>query len=883
MLKPGILSAGVLARNRTSRYWNTLISATVEDAAPTHLVMTFSKTFTLNASDLTITGITATILSGSWTGSVYTLVLSTDVTYVDSLTIVYKGTYSKSVTNNVVDPARALKYTSISRFSLQETQSGQNLNADLLSPVSAYLSGETAPQMILPDITGLNAVGAFSIYIDGYTFDNTYNQTIFDRLGTTSTWLQTIFLGRSLCVDVSGYSPVTSRWQFSNFLNNGRFELLIIFDATQAKATRVQIYYNGTLISPDIVPSGTATTTTGTPSSPTNCIGGINVSNYTMKGHINTFGLWNTVQTLANCRIGTNSPLCFYPGLWSGVDVSGNGKHITTFTSVIMHRGCCGWHYDYGYTLYNDGGSNSLMIPYNNAGNPVITASTYTVHGITYNKISEHIANPVTTLRGDLDVYIDFDPKCTSNSLLYLFNRSDIWFFSSSGRGATYDSSRPYAFNNTDLNRQTLTAFYNMPHQFFVYPKFNGNSVDNRDYMIELFVLSFTILTPNKINAILRYTNDYGKVTVGTQIMGYEGALTDFNADPYIEYKVNTFRWEAVKGTKVFATKNKTLWISNDGGTTFTGVFKQDLVYSVAYGDITFSYIWANGNISFFTRNKAYLANSDLSVINEITVYESNGTTPITDRAGTMYYNQMPQADVMYDSNGAEILVWGNYCNVSWSGHTALAEDNIFCATNNGANIRVAYKWGVNPNTGCPGDAGNANYCRHNHFVIQNPVTGKFYGGTGDLVDETHLIEGVFNPTNNTWVWNILQSGLSWIFSGAKFRSGVFYVTTDLAGGLLTLTGSNFVTQTVIKQLVTPDAGVFAVMDDNYVIYTGENAQEIRTFNGVTLYGLAINALFGMTMYQGRQKVNNWYLFDGYQRIFPDFAPNGSQVLIRIK
>jgi len=81
-----------------SRNW-TPLTLVVEDAAPTHVVITFPSAKTVLASDFTIAGFT--VNSGSWTGSVYTLVLSTAVADGDSLIVVYAG-ISYPVTNNVL-------------------------------------------------------------------------------------------------------------------------------------------------------------------------------------------------------------------------------------------------------------------------------------------------------------------------------------------------------------------------------------------------------------------------------------------------------------------------------------------------------------------------------------------------------------------------------------------------------------------------------------------------------------------------------------------------------------------------------------------------------------------------------------------------------------
>ena len=83
-------------------YWAGLISATVENAAPTHVVLTFPTAQTsLGASDFTIAGFT--ISSASWTGVVLTLVLSEAVMNGQSLTVTFLKTGGTAVViNNVI-------------------------------------------------------------------------------------------------------------------------------------------------------------------------------------------------------------------------------------------------------------------------------------------------------------------------------------------------------------------------------------------------------------------------------------------------------------------------------------------------------------------------------------------------------------------------------------------------------------------------------------------------------------------------------------------------------------------------------------------------------------------------------------------------------------
>lgn len=90
-----------------SSYWATLISATVENAAPTHVVLTFpAAQSSLGASDFTIAGFT--ISSASWAGAVLTLVLSEAVLVFDgNLTVTFVTTgETATVTNNVADDGK---------------------------------------------------------------------------------------------------------------------------------------------------------------------------------------------------------------------------------------------------------------------------------------------------------------------------------------------------------------------------------------------------------------------------------------------------------------------------------------------------------------------------------------------------------------------------------------------------------------------------------------------------------------------------------------------------------------------------------------------------------------------------------------------------------
>ena len=87
-------------------WWATLISATVENAASTKVVMTFSKANTnLVASDFTIAGKTITLLERDVTNKILTLTVSITFNFGDTPVITFGKTgTTANVTNNILAP-----------------------------------------------------------------------------------------------------------------------------------------------------------------------------------------------------------------------------------------------------------------------------------------------------------------------------------------------------------------------------------------------------------------------------------------------------------------------------------------------------------------------------------------------------------------------------------------------------------------------------------------------------------------------------------------------------------------------------------------------------------------------------------------------------------
>jgi len=112
-----------------SSYWTTLSSATVENAAPTHVVLTFPAAQTsLVAADITfrVNGISRTVASASWTGAVWTVVLGSAVIMGDTVVATFGKTGDTSaVTNNVEGEAETMAL--IARMTTEPTDARKGL------------------------------------------------------------------------------------------------------------------------------------------------------------------------------------------------------------------------------------------------------------------------------------------------------------------------------------------------------------------------------------------------------------------------------------------------------------------------------------------------------------------------------------------------------------------------------------------------------------------------------------------------------------------------------------------------------------------------------------------------------------------------------------
>jgi len=253
---------------------------------------------------------------------------------------------------------------------------------------------------------------------------------------------------------------------------------------------------------------------------------------------------------------------------------------------------------------------------------------------------------------------------------------------------------------------------------------------------------------------------------------------------------------DSQRDNKAFGFADGTIFLSDDNGRTWP--------YSAAFPDahhITFSSILKNGNVLFATRAKLYLSTDNLKTYEPITVKGADGAdyiphTPQNAGNPGWYFHPLDGVHT-WDVNGAEMLVWGNYCNVLGGA----APVNIYYSTDNGHTVKIAYAFGQNPyyrdngssgggSTGTLlGDPDNPVICRHIHCVAYNPAENAFYACTGDRDRpegrECHWLRGTYDAKADEWRWAVLVSDAPnsrYKSGGINFVDGKLYWIADANG-----------------------------------------------------------------------------------------------------
>jgi len=247
---------------------------------------------------------------------------------------------------------------------------------------------------------------------------------------------------------------------------------------------------------------------------------------------------------------------------------------------------------------------------------------------------------------------------------------------------------------------------------------------------------------------------------------------------------------------RAFAYTDTEVLLSEDNGRTWP--------HRAAFPDarhIVFSCILKNGNVLFSALARLYLSTDRLKTYRPITVKTADGSdylphTPKNPERPGWYFHSLTGVNT-WMVHGAEMLVWGNYCNVIGGASPV----NIYYSTDSGQTVKIAYSFGRNPGKrddgsngggkeGTPlGNPDNPVFCRHVHDVAYNPAEDAFYACTGDGARpegrECHWLRGTYDAQKDRWQWKVLLSDASnsrYKCGGINFVDGQLYWISDSNG-----------------------------------------------------------------------------------------------------
>jgi hypothetical protein len=258
-------------------------------------------------------------------------------------------------------------------------------------------------------------------------------------------------------------------------------------------------------------------------------------------------------------------------------------------------------------------------------------------------------------------------------------------------------------------------------------------------------------------------------------------------AGPYIDSQ---------RASKAFGREEKALVLSEDNGRTWP--------HRLAFPEarrLSFSHILNSGNVLFAVGARLYLSTDKLKTCKQVPIKDAKGADYIphtpenADNPG--WYFHTLSGVLSWDIGGKEMLVWGNYCNVL-GGATPV---NIYCSTDSGQTVKVAYAFGQNPSfrdDGSPGggttgtllgNADNPVIARHVHCVAYNPVENAFYACTGDADQregkECHWLRGTYDAQKDRWHWKVIVTAslnTRYKSGGINFVDGKVYWISDANG-----------------------------------------------------------------------------------------------------
>lgn len=224
------------------------------------------------------------------------------------------------------------------------------------------------------------------------------------------------------------------------------------------------------------------------------------------------------------------SPEYQYDLTENGLDLLVNGNYETTHDIKYSASGSP-FMLDKGFSMFKASSQDAdyRCVPYNNDGEPITDPPI-------------HVGYYFFQNIDGMSYYHNL-----SDSLLQMNNsqwdRSNTTIWSASARGGYYESTYPTAWHPTEINQDVLDSWLNEDYKDVVLVNLSGNSINDRNYIEELFAYGSALVNNDLLQA-LQYTGDYSYMfTHFTRYgAGYMMGITNnptavyYNEKTYISY-----------------------------------------------------------------------------------------------------------------------------------------------------------------------------------------------------------------------------------------------------------------------------------------------------------------------------------------------------------
>lgn len=289
------------------------------------------------------------------------------------------------------------------------------------------------------------------------------------------------------------------------------------------------------------------------------------------------------------------------------------------------------------------------------------------------------------------------------------------------------------------------------------------------------------------------------------------------------------------RDSRAFGIGNGKIFLSEDNAKTWA--------HEADFADtenILFSSFQANGNLVFATRDHLFVTKDQLKTIQEVTVKDRDGSdyiphTPRDPEKAGWYFYSLDGAST-FDVKGTEMLIWGNYCNVS----TEPVPSNVYYSTDGGETVKIAYSFGQNPHfqykdtekESWLGDPENSAICRHIHSVSYNPAEDAFYACSGDIERghglECNWLRGKFDAAADSWEWKVVASS----DANSRYKSGGINFVDGEVYWVADANGPKTIREVYDRGIFKCDPADIANKDKHTKIYDTKFEQAVMTIDG---------------------------------------------------